>query len=61
MVTMVDEIFQRDYDASRAALNGAIVGGLSRLGHSLRSSLEVLHRMQFAAPWTGQPSEPPRP
>ena len=51
MVTMIDEIFDRDYQAGRAALNAS----LNRAGHDLARTigdgLRVLHRLEWTAPW----------
>lgn len=44
---MRDEIFDRDYQAGRDALNGWI----SRLVEDAAQSFRVLNAIQFAAPW----------
>ncbi len=44
---MNDQIFDRDYQAGRAALND----GIDRLIHGAGQSLRVLHSLQFDAPW----------
>jgi hypothetical protein len=44
---MNDQIFDRDYQAGRAALND----GISQLIHGAGQSLRVLHSIQFDAPW----------
>ena len=50
---MHDEFFDREYQAGRAALNG----GISRLIAGAGKSLQVLHSIQFDAPWKhGDPS-----
>lgn len=49
---MRDELFDRDYQASREALNHSIDGALKRAGTLLRDTAEVLHRIQWDAPWT---------
>lgn len=51
---MHDEIFDREYQAGRAALNG----GISRLIAGAGKSLQVLHSIQFDAPWKhGEPTK----
>jgi len=51
---MHDEIFDREYQAGRAALNG----GISRLIAGAGKSLQVLNSIQFDAPWKhGDPSK----
>jgi len=44
---MYDQIFDREYQAGRAALND----GISRLIHGAGQSLLILHKIQFDAPW----------
>ena len=44
---MNDQIFDRDYQAGRAALNDSI----SQLIHGAGQSLRVLYSIQFDAPW----------
>ena len=48
---MIDEIFDRTYQAGRADLNAGIDRGLHRLGGTIGKSLEVLHRIEWSAPW----------
>ena len=50
---MNDQIFDREYQAGRAALND----GLSRLIHGAGQSLRVLHKLNFDAPWKQQVSK----
>ena len=54
MVTMIDEIFDRSYQASRTQLNDAVVVGLKRLGRSVGEAFAVLNRIEYAAPWARQ-------
>ena len=54
MVTMIDEIFDRNYQASRDQLNKAILFGLSRLGTAVRNAFAVLNRIEYDAPWTSK-------
>jgi len=51
MVTMIDEIYDRDYQAGRDQLNDAIVSGLSRFAHSVGTAFAVLNRIEYDAPW----------
>lgn len=46
---MIDEIFDRHYQAGRADLNG----GLSHLLGNLGKTFDTLHDIQWKAPWTG--------
>ena len=52
MITMVDEIYDRDYRAGRDALNAAILSAFSRFGHAVGNAFEVLNRIEYSAPWT---------
>ena len=49
---MVDEIFDRTYQAGRAELNGAIVGAVHALADALRNAFVVLNRIEYQAPWS---------
>lgn len=51
MVTMVDEIYDRNYQDARSHLNEGIAAGLARLGRAVRNSFDVLHRIEYDAPW----------
>ena len=53
---MNDQIFDREYQAGRAALNDSI----SRLIDGAGQSLRVLHKINFDAPWKQQPSSKSR-
>jgi hypothetical protein len=46
-VMMNDQIFDREYQAGRDALND----GISRLIRSAGQSMRVLNKIQFDAPW----------
>ncbi len=52
---MMDEIFDRTYQAGRADLNAGLDRGVRRIGDSLAGtigkSLDVLHRFEWSAPW----------
>jgi hypothetical protein len=54
MITMIDEIFDRQYQAGRHQLNAGIDAGLRRLGHEVGIALKALNRIQFAAPWANK-------
>ena len=57
---MVDEIFDRNYQAGRADLNAGIDRAVQRIGAgiggTLAKSLEVLHRIEWNAPWAASKS-----
>jgi hypothetical protein len=52
---MVDELFDRDYRASRGVLNATIAQALRRLARAISSASQATHRIQFSAPWTAVP------
>jgi hypothetical protein len=51
MVTMIDEIHDRGYQAGREQLNAALVAALSKLGSALHNAFGVLNRIEYDAPW----------
>ena len=48
---MIDEIFDRNYQAGRAELNAGIDRAISSLARTVGDSLKVLHRIEWSAPW----------
>jgi hypothetical protein len=48
---MIDEIFDRHYQAGRAQLNAALLNVFRRVGKTTGDSLKVLHRIEWSAPW----------
>ena len=48
---MMDEIFDRNYQAGRADLNAGLDRLFARVGKELGSSFKALHRVQWDAPW----------
>ena len=48
---MVDEIFDRGYQAARGNLNSNLSEDFSGISHTLGDSLRVLHRIEWSAPW----------
>jgi hypothetical protein len=55
MVTMIDEIYDRHYQAGRAELNAALTGGLVRLGRAIGNAFAVLNRIEYSEPWATKP------
>jgi hypothetical protein len=51
MVTMMDEIFDRNYQSGRAGLNRDLDRAFAKVGRALGDSLKVLHRIEWSAPW----------
>jgi hypothetical protein len=55
IVIMVDEIFDRHYQAGRADLNAAILDLAGRFGKAVANTFEVLNRIEYSAPWAVKP------
>jgi hypothetical protein len=51
MVIMIDEIFDRGYQAARADLNAGVTDALAGIGQTIGDSLKALHRIEWSAPW----------
>jgi len=51
MVTMVDEIFDRGYQAARNELNASVAKAFSELSNTIGDGLNALHRLDWSAPW----------
>ena len=51
---MIDEIFDRHYQAGRDALNESIAGAFSRLGRGVGNAFAVLNRIEYQAPWASK-------
>lgn len=48
---MIDEIYDRHYQAGRTPLNGALLDVFSRVGKASGDTLRVLHHIEWSAPW----------
>lgn len=59
---MIDEIFDRTYQAGRADLNAGIDRAVQRIGEGIGSTLaksfQVLHRIEWSAPWARNSKDP---
>ena len=55
MVTMVDEIFDRHYQAGRNELNASLLGAFTRFGEAFGNAFKVLNRIEYSAPWAIKP------
>jgi hypothetical protein len=51
MVTMIDEIFDRHYQAGRQDLNAALIELAGRLARAFGNAFKVLNRIEYSAPW----------
>jgi ferritin-like metal-binding protein YciE len=55
MVTMIDQIYDRQYREARGRLNASAARGLSGFGKAIREAFEVLVGIEYSAPWTAKP------
>jgi len=51
---MVDEIFDRQYAASRKELNASLSNVLASFRRTVRSAFEVLVKIEYEAPWAAK-------
>jgi hypothetical protein len=58
MVTMIDEMFDRTYQAGRADLNAGIHATFGGLAREIGKGLAAMHRIEWSAPWKAQPKRP---
>jgi hypothetical protein len=54
MVTMIDEIYDRQYQAGRQQLNASVVDGITNFGRAVLNAFTVLNRIEYQSPWTAQ-------
>jgi hypothetical protein len=54
MLTMIDQIFDRQYRAARMELNAALGEGIANAARSVLKAFEVLNRIEYSAPWNVQ-------
>lgn len=48
---MIDQIFDRQYQAGRAALNQSILALARRFSKASLNAFKVLNRIEYSAPW----------
>ena len=54
MITMVDELYDRQYRDGRHELNAFLVRSLSSLGTAMKDVFEVLVGIEYQAPWASR-------
>jgi hypothetical protein len=54
---MMDEIFDRSYQAGRADINAGLDRAFARISRALGESFRAMHRIQWSAPWTHNPRD----
>ncbi len=57
MITMVDEIYDRQFQAGREDLFRGIDAAVARIGRTVGTAFAVLQRVQFDAPWQSKRSD----
>ena len=55
---MIDEIYDRAYQAGRHDLNASIGAGLGRLASAMFAPFAVLNRIEYQAPWQSRARTP---
>ena len=55
MITMMDEIYDRDFQAHRADLTHAVGYVLGRFAGAVGNAFSVLNRIEYSAPWASKP------
>jgi hypothetical protein len=55
MITMIDEIFDRQYQAGRAEMNAGLDRVFSTIGREVGKGLAAVHRFEWSAPWARKP------
>ncbi|WP_310467785.1 hypothetical protein [Sphingomonas sp.] len=57
---MIDEMFDRTYQAGRADLNAGIDRAVAAVSRTFRrelgKSMTMLHRLEWSAPWAARPA-----
>ena len=61
MITMVDQLYDRDYQVGRDALNASLVVLAGRLGRALDNAFSVLNRIEYSTPWNARARSVPCP
>ena len=61
MITMIDEIYDRSFQAGRADLNRGVEAIVARIRSAVSPVMASLHRIEWDAPWesrTGAKAKP---
>ncbi|HEU5481871.1 MAG TPA: hypothetical protein VFU80_02095 [Sphingomicrobium sp.] len=48
---MIDELFDRTYQAGRTDLDAGLDRLFKRIGQATENAFRVLHRIEYGAPW----------
>jgi len=52
MLTMIDQIFDRNYQGARYAMNSAATDMFERFFKAAANAFRVLNRIEYSAPWS---------
>jgi hypothetical protein len=52
MRTMIDELYDRDLQAGRAAMNDTLLAAAQRFGAAFTNAFKVLNRIEYSTPWS---------
>jgi len=56
MITMVDEMYDRGYQAGRAELHDGIDALVGKVRGAIAPALAAIHHFEWDAPWQGTPN-----
>lgn len=51
MITMVDEIYDRGYQAGRAELHDGLAALIRKVRNAIAPALAAIHHIEWDAPW----------
>ena len=51
---MIDETYDRHYQAGRGDLNAALSRAFGRLGSAIGNAFQVLNRIEYESPWSAR-------
>ena len=51
MITMIDQIYDRDFQAGRAELNKGLIAFAHGLRNAIAPALSAVHHFEWDAPW----------
>ena len=57
MVTMIDQLYDRNYREARHELNASAARGLARFSQAVHDAFEVLVGIEYSEPWAAKPTK----
>ena len=51
---MVDEIYDRHYQAARSEMNSSLANAFGRFSRAVSNAFEVLVKIEYQAPWAAK-------